>query len=413
VPNVSRRPEIDVLRVAAMVSVFAAHAAQPFNPWDTWHVQSPERSKWLGELVLFLAPWVMPLFVLLAGLSAWHSLSKRSAREYLNERVTRLIVPLAAGILLLAPPQVYLDRQQHGLFDGSFLAFYPHFFEGIYPRGNFTWAHLWFLGILAVLALITLPLFHWLRRASGRQAMARLAAICAPPGAILLLVLPMIAVRSALWAIFPDGRPIVVDWSNRGTLLAVFVYGYMLAGEPALMTAVDRQWKLALGVAVTFSAAMFAWAWPGTFLERLPVPFSTSYVLLWSVYALGGLAWSLALLGAARTLRRRPSRGRLDRARPLLNPFYMLHQTVIVTFVFLLLGIGTGPIATYALLFVSAFATTAALATVATRWRGTRTLFGVRSAPAGTDEDSRHDLHAPVHRIIRPADARARPPRAR
>jgi hypothetical protein len=40
-------------------------------------------------------------------------------------------------------------------------------------------------------------------------------------------------------------------------------------------------------------------------------------------------------------------------------------------------------------------------------------LFGVRAAPTGTDEDSRHDLDAPVHRIIRPADARARAPRAR
>jgi len=31
-----------------MLLVFTVHAAEPFNPWDVWHVQRPERSKWLG-----------------------------------------------------------------------------------------------------------------------------------------------------------------------------------------------------------------------------------------------------------------------------------------------------------------------------------------------------------------------------
>jgi surface polysaccharide O-acyltransferase-like enzyme len=395
----SRRPEIELLRVAAMISVFAAHAAQPFNPWDIWHVQSPDRTKWLGELVLFLAPWVMPLFVLLAGASAWHSLSKRSAREYLNERVARLIVPLVAGILLLIPPQVYLDRRQHGLVNGSFLAFYPHFFNGLYPSGNFTLAHLWFLAVLALLALITLPFFQWLRRAPGRKTMAKLAALCGPQGAILLLVFPMIALRVALWMILPGSRPILIDWSNRTTLLAMFVYGYVLAGEPALMRAVDRQWKLMVGVAVAFSAAMFAWAWPGMFLERLPVPFSFSYTMLWSLYALGGLAWSLALLGAARAI---PvgSRRWLDRASELLNPFYMLHQTVIVVLAFWLIGIGRGPIATYAMLFVTAFVATSVLCTLAKRWRVTRVVLGVRTVVPRDAKDDRHTAGVQINAIL-------------
>jgi fucose 4-O-acetylase-like acetyltransferase len=107
-----RRPEIELLRVVALVAVFAAHAAQPFNPWDVWQLRGPESSKWLGELVLFVAPWVMPLFVLLAGASAWHSLGARSTAEYLNERVMRLILPMAVGILLVVPPQVYYGRRQ-------------------------------------------------------------------------------------------------------------------------------------------------------------------------------------------------------------------------------------------------------------------------------------------------------------
>ena len=372
-----RCPEIEVLRVVALVAVFAAHAAQPFNPWDVWHVQSPAPSKWLGELVLFFAPWVMPLFVLLGGASAWYSLGKRSAPEYLDERVTRLIVPLAAGILLVVPPQVYFDRRQHGLFDGSFVEFYPRFFDGLYPRGNFAWSHLWFLGILALLALITLPLFQWLRGNAGRRTMSWVAAVCDRPGLILLLAIPMVALRASLWMLFPHARPITTDWSNRTILLAMFVYGYMLAGEPRLMTDVDRQWKLALGAALVFSAGMFAWAWPGEFTKRFPVPFTGEYVLVWSTYAFGGWAWCVALLGAARSLGRGGSRF-IERARDVLNPFYILHQTLIVALAFYLIPRFPDPVQAYLVLFPIAFAATVVLAVLSTRSSLTRALLGVR-----------------------------------
>ena len=375
----ARVPEIDALRVVAMVSVFAAHAAQPFNPWDAWLVQRPERSKWLGELVLFFAPWVMPLFVLLAGASAWHSLGKRSARAYLDERVVRLIIPLAAGILILVPPQVYLDRRQRGLFDGSLLAFYPHFFEGIYPEGNFAWAHLWFLGILALIAAITLPLCQWLRGMTGARVMSWAAGVCTPRGAILLLAVPLLAVRVALWAVFPHARPITTDWTNRTTLLAVFVNGYVVAGEPRLLHAVDRQWTIALGVAVTFSAGMFVWAWPADFTERFPIPFTTRYALVWSAYTVGGWAWSVAWLGGARRLRCLARRS-LDRVLVLLNPFYMLHQTIIVVLAFYLRPVAAGPIATYAAVFAVALAATVALSAASTRSHVARLLLGVRGA---------------------------------
>ena len=374
----TRRPEIEILRVVAMLLVFTVHAAEPFNPWDAWHVQSPERSKWLGELVLFLAPWVMPLFMMLAGASAWHSLGKRTTAEYLHERVTRLIVPLAAGILLLVPPQIYIDRRQRGLFDGSFLEFYPHFFEGVYPKGNFAWLHLWFLGVLALLALVTLPLFRWLRHELGRRAMARLAGICESPGALLLLVLPMVALRVVLWGVFPHARPVITDWANRMVILPMFIYGYMVAGDPGLARAVDRQWKPMLAVGLTFSGAMFAWAWPGDLTERFPVPFSADYVGFWSTYAVGGLAWPIAMYGAARAIHFGQSRV-LARARGLLNPFYMLHQTVIVLLAFALLDHRAGAIPGFLGLLVGAFVTTIAISLLVERTRLTRVLFGVRT----------------------------------
>ena len=374
----TRRPEIDVLRVVAMLLVFTVHTAEPFNPWDPWHVQSPERSKWLGELVLFLAPWVMPLFMMLAGASAWHSLGKRTTAEYLNERVTRLIVPLVAGTLLLVPPQIYIDRRQRGLFSGSFLEFYPHFFEGIYPKGNFAWLHLWFLPVLALLSLLTLPLFRWLRGDGGRRAMAWVGRICRRPGALLLLLVPMIVLRVVCWAIFPHARPVITDWSNRMVLLPMFIYGYVLAGDPGFVRAVDRQWKLMLAIGLVFSGAIFAWAWPGDLTQRFPVPFSADYVWFWSTYSIGGLVWPIAMLGAARAVHAGASR-MWDRARELVNPFYLLHQTVIVLLAFALLDYRAGAIAGFFLVLIGAFVTTVAISLLVERTHVTRVLFGIRT----------------------------------
>jgi hypothetical protein len=223
-----------------------------------------------------------------------------------------------------------------------------------------------------------------------------LARVCAPPGAILLLVLPMLAVRATLSAAFPHSPFIVTDWTNRTVLLPMIVYGYILAGDPALARTVDRQWKLLLGVAVGFSTAMFAWAWPGNMTDRIPAPFSPGYLVFWSAYTLGGLAWSVALFGAARAVSRGETRviphviahviARVStHARTLLNPFYMLHQTVIVVLAFYLVRARAGPIMTFLLLVVGAFLLTSTLSALVPRSRVTRVLFGVpAAAPAAS-----------------------------
>src|SRR5205814_135948 len=122
---------VDWLRALALAGVFAIHVCEVFNPWDEWHISNAERSRVLGEIAVLMAPWIMPLFILLAGLSAWYSLSHRSNATYVAQRVSRVLVPLVVGTLLLVPPQVYLERRLRGQFLGSFLAFLPHFFDGI------------------------------------------------------------------------------------------------------------------------------------------------------------------------------------------------------------------------------------------------------------------------------------------
>ena len=332
-PVPRRQPDVEWLRVIGILLVFAVHVAEPFNPWDAWHIVSPVRSKWLGELAFVLAPWIMPLFMILAGESSWFALERRSPREYVRARLLRIGLPLVAGILVLVPPQVYLERRLRGEFGGSFLRFYPRFFDGIYPQGNLSWHHLWFLVFLLAFGLVTLPLFEWLRAPRGRDLMTRFGAACEGPGGLAWLLLPPVAMRVVLELLFAEFPPLAYDWSNRGLLLPAFIFGFLLAGERRLRRAVDRHWRTALALALATSAALCAWAWPGHVLARLPSPRSAGGLLLWSGYAAGAAAWNVALLGAARRHLTRASDA-LERASELVYPFYVLHHGIVVAVAF-------------------------------------------------------------------------------
>lgn len=326
---------VDQLRVLIVVGVFLIHVCEVFNPWDQWHITNPQRSRVLGEVVVVPASWIMPLFMLLAGMSAWYSLQRRSNAAYLRERVVRILLPLLVGTLTLVPVQVWLERRLDGSFQGSLFAFYPHFFDGIYPRGNFSWHHLWFLAHLFLYSVIALPLFRYWQRHDGGDQLRLLSRVSSGPGGLLWLALPLILERHVLWWLFPERHMLTADWSNHALLFVAYVYGFVLANGPWLGAAVDAQWRWALAGAVGITAALVAATWHGLLPDKLPPPYTPGYLVFWSLYAIGAWSWMVAALGLARRW--------LTAERPLFRygrrrgyGWYLVHQPIIVAFAFLI-----------------------------------------------------------------------------
>ena len=332
-PAAVRLDYVDAIRLAALGLVFLGHVSEIFNPWDEWHIANTQRSRLAGEVALFVAPWVMPMIMLLAGVSAWYSLRGRGAASYMRERIGRLLVPLVLGTLILVPPQVYLERRLRGQFTGSFLAFYPHFFEGLYPNGNLSWHHLWFLAHLFLYSLVALPLFLFWQR-SGHQTMQWAARVCAAPGGVLWLAVPLILERNLLWGLFPERHMLTSDWSNHALLFVAYIYGFILAGSPWLGRAIDAQWPKALAVGVFGTSVLAVGTWRGVLPARLPPPYSLRYLAFWTLYGVCAWAWMAAVLGIARRW--------LSTERPILRygrrvglEVYILHQPVIIAVAFI------------------------------------------------------------------------------
>ena len=162
---------LDWLRVLAFTAVFFYHCGRFFNAGE-WHIKNSTNSTVLDSVMSFFELWGMPLIFLISGASIYLALRPHGAVRFLRERVLRLLVPLVFGILILSPPQVYLERLTHGQFEGSFLEYLPIYFRDWNSwNGEFDWAgvHLWYLAYLFLFTLVLLPFFAALKTSNGQS----------------------------------------------------------------------------------------------------------------------------------------------------------------------------------------------------------------------------------------------------
>ncbi len=366
---------IDWLRLLAVALLLPYHSARVFDVFDTFYIKNAVLSGGLSYVIAFLDPWHMPFFFVLAGMSTCLALRRRSGGQYLRERVRRLLVPLVVGILIIVPPQAYLARVTHAGYAGSYLQFYPTFFQ-IRPGdltgyfGTFTPAHLWFILFLLVFSVVALPLLLALRSTRGQAVLVRGFALFRYPGAIFLLILPLGVADGLL----PD-----LGGKNPFFYLLLFLYGYLLVASDHLQRAVDRHrwWALVLAL-LTSAVTLVAVA-----LGLHPVRFSALDITLFLARMTSAWCWSIALLGLGR---RFLTASRLHLSGPLLRyareasyPIYILHQTVIVAVAFVVVGWDAGVAVKYVAILVAASAATLLVyELLVRRFNPVRFLFGMK-----------------------------------
>ena len=156
-----RRYDIDWMRLLLILVVFFYHCGRAFHLWD-WHVKDAV-APGLVVFLQFSETWMLPTIFVVSAASIWYSLGYQKPGKYIVGKILRLFVPLALGVFLLSPHQVYLERFTHGQFGGSFFQWLPHYFEGLYglgDGGNFAFhgMHLWYLLMLFLYSLLLLPL---------------------------------------------------------------------------------------------------------------------------------------------------------------------------------------------------------------------------------------------------------------
>lgn len=376
---------LDWVRILAFFVLIAYHVGMYYVSWD-WHVKSPHAGKGPEPFMLLSAPWRLTLLFFVAGAASRFMLEKMSMLSFLGRRSMRLLLPLIFGMLVIVPPQPYLEVVEKLGYAGSygdFMQLYVRGYDGFCREDCLslpTWNHLWFVAYLWVYTLVLgfgVALLGTARIARIGQGAARLLSgwrLIVLPALFLALMHQLLAER------FPSTHGLFDDWHNHATYLPTFLLGALVARSGTLWQAVEARRRSALALALA--------GWMGIVLwfsldhdKHSAEEMAVMVPLIRLVY--GFCAWG-AIMTACGFARRylntdSPARRYLTDA---VFPVYIAHQTLIVVLAHSFQPLGLAPGLEAPLLMALTAAGSFALYEAVRRVAPLRPLFGLRY---GTD----------------------------
>ncbi len=367
-----RRNDLDWLRVIVFGLLIFYHVGMFFVPWD-FHIKNHNIYPALKWPMYFLNQWRLPILFMISGMGTYYALSKRSGGQFAKERTIRLLIPLIFGMLLIIPPQVYFERLFRGQFTGTYFDFWPsHAFTGVYPEGNLSWHHLWFLPYLLLFSLLLIPAFLYLRKHPDAKLLVRIRKLSAKAFGLYWLIFPLFLWESLLEPFFPPTHALIGDWFNIVNYITFFFYGFLLisAGnvfwENIMLYRKKYLYCGLLGFGLLTSIRLL-------FEDSIPVHFTEASLKIFNLWS-----WILCIMGyaAAYLTRRSPF---LSYANEAVYPFYILHQTITIAIGYYLANLDWGFLPKFFIMVAGTFGGAWLVYEFGIRrWRWIRPLFGLK-----------------------------------
>jgi peptidoglycan/LPS O-acetylase OafA/YrhL len=320
--------------------------------WD-YHIKSAHTAAWLQAPMLLLNQWRMSLLFLISGLAmnfllrsrALTSAAGNSFWNLFGSRSHRLLWPLLFGVLVIVPPQAYVQAVTNGAAEPGYWHFlYRYFTFQPWPTNAFdgsdlgiTYNHLWYLPYLWAYTVVLIALLPLLRSARGQALVQRFQSL----RGLALWLVPTIVffiLTTLLRARFPERHDFVHDWNSHAQYFTVFVIGFCLGENIGVWQELKRLRWYSLALAVcSYVALMIVYV-------SLPEQPDTAFKLkAYWVLSCDKWLWLCAVLGWGHHLLNRPFRW-LPYATDAVFPWYILHQTFIILGAYALTRLDLGPI---------------------------------------------------------------------
>lgn len=331
---------IDWLRILAFGLLFVFHSWRPFDHFG-WHVKNAEQSGFFDVLTIFIHGWRMDLIFLVSGVGTWFALQSKSS-SFFADRIKRLIVPFIFGVMLIIPPQKYIEAISFHGFQGSFFNFLAEWpgiaFSFNFGKSILLWfghlgAHIYYLPYLFVMTIPVVYLYKTFR--NKIQGFDRIKNIFQHQWGVFLLVVPIWITRFALKPLFPA----YTDWADFFAYMWLFIYGFLLIKEAKFIDVLkDRKWLfLNIGFVLSVVSVFIFISEQGK-----PAGQSSAYglepLITSLVTALIEFSWVMFFTALAAT-KLNFSHKYLQLANQAVLPVYILHQTVIVVFGYFIVSI--------------------------------------------------------------------------
>lgn len=245
-----RKHYIDNLRWITLLLLIPYHTAMAWNVWNEPNYIFFEANRLVSSIVVFFSPYFMPLLFVLAGISTKFALKKRTIKEYLIERVKKLLIPFLFGTLALMPIMSYIADKFNYSYNGGFFQHYNVFFTKFTDLtgadGGFSLGQFWFLLYLMIISFFAVGILTLLKKIVSKSEKE------IPFWIVLLLGLPL-PLLSELLSI---GGKSIAEY------LYLFLIGYFVfSNEKVVYKAEKKCWLLfAVGIVSTFfNIYLFIW----------------------------------------------------------------------------------------------------------------------------------------------------------
>jgi len=355
---------IDNLRWMCILMLFPFHTAFIFCAgWYGYYVSSDYPSAAAHCLTVSIEPWIMPLLFCIAGMSTKFALQKRTPHAYLKDRITKLLVPFLAGLVLICPVIAYNALRFHAGYTGTFAGAFVHFFSSIHnfpdlngTGGDFSLDHLWFILSLFIISVLTLGVILL----GQRQARFHLNPEKVSLPVLVLLFVPVWLLNFV--GIYETGYSLV-------SYFAMFLIGYYLFAMDAVQARLEKYRAVLLAVWIFLTIGVM-WTY-GIMLGHPEVFWGYS-----PIFVLTGWTGVLALMGAGRHL--------FDRTNTFTAylstasyPVYIIHQAILVATAYYVLTFAIPPALQFTAIVVVSFLLTFACYEIVRRIPVVRALFGI------------------------------------
>ena len=98
-----RKYYLDNIRWSVIVLVLVFHVVSIYCSCGAVMSYNAPGIPAMDAIGYLIYPWFMPLLFVVSGICARFSLSKKCGREYIRERVWRLLVPFVSYLILIGP----------------------------------------------------------------------------------------------------------------------------------------------------------------------------------------------------------------------------------------------------------------------------------------------------------------------
>lgn len=227
-----RKHYIDNLRNLTILLLFPVHTFMIWNNFGSHYYIWQGENKILSTLIVLVNPWFMPILFVLAGMNARYSLERRTNKEFVIQRVSKLLIPFIGGIIFLIPLQTLYARKFFDNYEGSFLDNWKYFFTHLTDfngyDGAFTPGHLWFILFLFLISMVTLFLFHLVPYEKLAVSVEKI-----PVFGVMLLFIP-------IWLMYYLGN---FGGFSLGKYSALYLIGYYVLSNDLLIEKLERNIK--------------------------------------------------------------------------------------------------------------------------------------------------------------------------